>query len=843
MADIADIGPTPSSYVSSSPVRSGTGRILCLCLAGDGQRMYAGTFAGVWRSDDAGRNWRQMVRPQPGSFDAEVPGALFAPYVIDIAVSPADPNIVIAAAEGSLFQPPRNGLYRSADGGESWTLVQSLPPNHAVSQVVFAPDDPNLVMAPLGLRMAISRNAGLTWSLRLINGVNPAWHVAIGPLQPGGVRRAYAAGDNRIWRSTDEGQTWRADLGASVIRASRALTSAFIVANTPDGSGALPAFAARTSTGVSTAAQALAIAPDNPQHVFLATMGGTFGPSYFARKDGVPIPDGTACNTTPERLAGESSLWFGDFSNFDAVQSGFWQAVPGPPVYWGTTTPSGKVFVITKPTASGYLVFFADNSHVHLSAGRPLATTAWHRLDGRDASVARRMNALSNHVSVHPDPHALVVTSDFDVSLQAAAGVPSPYDLNSELDAHLGGTIWMANDGGVQWSDDGGVIWNSAHGLHTCDAINIAGLAKPGKPPALYIGTGDNDSFVSLDGGQTWRDCAVHLGDADAWFSDLAQSTRVLQFAPRGDGLDVWSGDYPNASNGGAKRGIPTPNSAPAGMGPHNASSGFVVRGYSPIVRTLATESAPADGDYVLIMAQSDATLALKRTLAISSITKAADWEDPAIAPQIGPNLPPGATVVQAAGGHANPVFYVSNSFFLWKLDAGGQDWRQIVPGGPPGRSAGLARRFYVDPFNPDLLYIQDVSRFRVSVDGGESWLDDAAFTRAMTGDGRLDISKPDLLRDMLFLRSNRFARFAFGAAGAMYTLDGFVWRALYNATAKPGLPEAGFFDGISDPNNRTLYVVVEGRGILRLSGVPAPPAPPQPGVTGLELAAILHEA
>ena len=163
------------------------------------------------------------------------------------------------------------------------------------------------------------------------------------------------------------------------------------------------------------------------------------------------------------------------------------------------------------------------------------------------------------------------------------------------------------------------------------------GLAKPGKPPALYIGTGDNDSFVSLDGGQTWRDCAVHLGDADAWFSDLAQSTRVLQFAPSnrgGDGLEIWSGDYPDASDRGAKRGIPTPNSAPPGMGPDNVVAGFVERGYSPIVRTLATEPAPADGDYVLIMAQSDGMLALKRTLAISSITKAADWEDPAISPQ-----------------------------------------------------------------------------------------------------------------------------------------------------------------------------------------------------------------
>ena len=58
--------------------------------------------------------------------------------------------VSIAAAEASLFIVPRNGIYRSANGGVTWTLVQPLPSGHGVSQVVFAPDDLNLVMAPLG---------------------------------------------------------------------------------------------------------------------------------------------------------------------------------------------------------------------------------------------------------------------------------------------------------------------------------------------------------------------------------------------------------------------------------------------------------------------------------------------------------------------------------------------------------------------------------------------------------------------------------------------------------------------------------------------------------------------
>ena len=109
------------------------------------------------------------------------------------------------------------------------------------------------------------------------------------------------------------------------------------------------------------------------------------------------------------RGAGEASLWFADYSNFDAAQSAQWEAVPGPPVYWGGgSTPSGQAFVSTTVARSGHMVFFADNSHVHMSAGRPTRTSAWYRLDGRGIAACRRMNALwritSMCMSIHTGP-------------------------------------------------------------------------------------------------------------------------------------------------------------------------------------------------------------------------------------------------------------------------------------------------------------------------------------------------------------------------------------------------------------------------------------------------------
>jgi hypothetical protein len=50
-----------------------------------------------------------------------------------------------------------------------------------------------------------------------------------------------------------------------------------------------------------------------------------------------------------------------------------------------------------KRTASGFLVFFADESHVHVCAGEPTGAESWHRLDGKSkdlpwkATLAPRM--------------------------------------------------------------------------------------------------------------------------------------------------------------------------------------------------------------------------------------------------------------------------------------------------------------------------------------------------------------------------------------------------------------------------------------------------------------------
>jgi hypothetical protein len=142
-----------------------------------------------------------------------------------------------------------------------------------------------------------------------------------------------------------------------------------------------------------------------------------------------------------------------------------------------------------------------------------------------------------------------------------------------------------------------------------------------------------------------------------------------------------------------------------------------------------------------------------------------------------------------------------------------------------------MALRWFVDPFEPNTIYVLDSSGVKLSVDGGDAWALDPWLTNVATAGGKLKISA-SLIQDMLFMRGERQTRFALGTAGVFWTPNfGVEWFSLLNSIALPGRPESAFFDPISDPFDRALYVACEGRGLLRIGGIPElhPFEPPQP--------------
>lgn len=251
------------------------------------------------------------------------------------------------------------------------------------------------------------------------------------------------------------------------------------------------------------------------------------------------------------------------------------------------------------------------------------------------------------------------------------------------------------------------------------------------------------------------------------------------------------------------------------------------MEGYRPLIQTIAGESVVPDGDIILIKQNPDGNKSLMRTQSASAITEREAWNNPTLAQQQGPLLPLGADVVQASGRHSDPVFYVSDQLpnptgpvtpSLWRWKAGDQDWTRIVP----GIGANEAHSYFVNPYNPNIVYIIDRDGIKRSDHAGDSWIQDWNLQNAVTQNGEFSLltafDEGLVLSDMVFSSSNPRTIFAIGNAGVFYSINGVSWTRLLSSVAIPSHPMAGFFD----EDTRSLYIGINGRGIIRYDGIPS---------------------
>ncbi len=532
------------------------------------------------------------------------------------------------------------------------------------------------------------------------------------------------------------------------------------------------------------------------------------------------------------RQCGEGSLWLGDYTGLTPRnRRGSWTQLPGPPVYhvW-FSNGSGSTMVQTVATPRGHLVLFADGGALHVAEGPPEAR-GWYRLDGLSVGQARRFGASAVDISVHADPRGLAVAEDLRLQLGPADNRP-PYDLEADLVECGGGRVWLSTDGGVYSNTDCGEVhadtrakdWQATEaGLHILWPINVLGATgsrmTADVPRGLYIGTTHDDDFSTVSGGQTWASPRGACGDCDTWAGDLYQRQRVIRLDPRGNGDEGEISAFENSANA-----PPDPTQAsqhtaadyPPGARSLTVGSN-VIRGTRHAIQSLPSETPPARGDYVLIVDDGGTRKLMRAHDSLDGSAAASGFA------QVGPDLPANVHVVQAAGGHADPVFYLGDGASIWRGDrdaAGAITWTQVVP----DATAPSAVRFFVDPWRPDILYLIDANTVRFSDDGGTSWKPDTALTDAVTADGDWALSCSDIfcpLNDMAFDPTEPTRRFAAGVAGVFYTAGGSRWTRLLDTRALPSRPLSLWFDPLTDPASPTLVVGAIGRGVLSLSPIP----------------------
>jgi len=107
---------------------------------GTGESDIRGTFItgdGVFRSDDAGKHWHAA-----GLADTHTISALV--------VDPHNPEVVYASSMGHVFKAdPDRGIFKSTDGGKSWSKILFVDDKTGAIDLVMDPRDPQVLYAAM----------------------------------------------------------------------------------------------------------------------------------------------------------------------------------------------------------------------------------------------------------------------------------------------------------------------------------------------------------------------------------------------------------------------------------------------------------------------------------------------------------------------------------------------------------------------------------------------------------------------------------------------------------------------------------------------------------------------
>lgn len=171
---------------------------------------------GLYKSIDAGKTWKNV-------------GLTGTRAIASIVIDPRNPDTVLVGALGDVFaDSPERGVYRTTDGGATWTKTLYVGPQSGVSELVAAPGQPDVLYAGIwqfqrkpwtftsgGDADGIwkSTDGGATWTRLtghgLPSGQTGRIGLAVAPSNPARVYALIESKDGILWRSDDAGASWQ----------------------------------------------------------------------------------------------------------------------------------------------------------------------------------------------------------------------------------------------------------------------------------------------------------------------------------------------------------------------------------------------------------------------------------------------------------------------------------------------------------------------------------------------------------------------------------------------------------------------------------------------------------
>ena len=488
------------------------------------------TGRGVYLSPDAGATWRFA-------------GLADAGQIARIVVDPTDPERAFVAVVGHAWGPnTERGVFRTGDGGATWEKVLYLNDTTGCADLIMEPGNPQVLFAAMwqvvrypwtlddgGPASGIFRSTdgGTTWT-ELHEGLpeKPYGRIALAatPTNPERVWALVEAKKGMLWDSEDLGAHWRAVSDNHLLDVRPFYFSHFVVApddgrklffcsmelvESDDGGKTAHVIA----KGVHVDHHALWIDPQHPNVMVNGNDGGVWsshdGGKTWRFLDNLAIEQFyqvAVDDKVPYDISGglqDNSAWMGPSRNpHGRVMDG---------TGWFTLNGGDGEYAVPAPSDPD--IVYAD-----MQGGWVV------RLDTK-TGLARSVRPTVEGGFDPPKPQAeLKYRYNWTAPLAVSAGDANEVYLGANVlfKTTDGGTTWQAISPDLTRNDkskqqlSGGVVNLDISGAENYDTILSIGLS-PLDPKVIWVGTDDGLIQVTRDGGANWSEVGRNIAGLKPW--------------------------------------------------------------------------------------------------------------------------------------------------------------------------------------------------------------------------------------------------------------------------------------------------------------------------------------
>ena len=578
---------------------------------------------GIYRSADGGKTWAHL-------------GLTATKQISRVIVDPRNHNHVIVGALGDLFtDSTERGVYVTDDGGKTWSKTLYVGPMSGVSDMAIDPQNPSVVYAGIwqfrrqpwtttsggpddGLYK--STDGGKSWTKLTGHGLPTGTTGRVGlAVAPSNGNRVYALIESKegiLWRSDDAGANWTMVSNDTLVNqrpfyfshvlvdpknADKVYGISEMLSVSTDGGKKFKEIA----DGVHVDYHAMWIAPNDPARMITGEDGGyglsvDGGANWFFSAN-LPIGQVYRVGLSNENpywvCAGlqDNNAWCAPNNSQDpsGIQNNSWIAAAGGDGEWAVIDPidpnyiwadseNGVITVENKITKDSWFVqpylqlsnesFDNSQAKVRWNWETPIAFAPW---DGHIGWMGGNVVYQTTDRGLHWK----IISPDLTRNVkehQKPAGGPLVHDVSGaeESDTILDiegskiakGEMWVGTDDGlVQLTRDGGKHWKNVTPPNAPQFGRFASIApspiQDGTAYAINDGhyTADNAPyvFVTHDFGKSWSKIVNGL-PKDEWARAVAADIHNRNIAYLGTEEGMWISFDGGASWESFKNNLPT---------------------------------------------------------------------------------------------------------------------------------------------------------------------------------------------------------------------------------------------------------------------------------------------